>query len=178
MKRRYVWYATAAFLIIAAVVIVQSFQPTQAANGTATVATYSHGTLRVTIPYQAAHAGAGQLIVDVLDPEDGVVGRAERPVDVPEGKGRWQEDLKLTKEIAVDDLAWHRLRYRFTYNHEEAPAIEDTVSVSQMLRTPVLHILGQQSYMTGGPAAVRVIVTDSNNEVIGGRSSLKIALLP
>src|SRR5258705_10281358 len=136
MKRRYVWFATAALLVIVSVVIVQSFQPTQAANSTATVATYSHGTLRVTISYQAAHAGAGQLIVDVLDPEDGVVGRAERPVDVPEGTGSWQEALNLTKEIAVDDLVWHRLRYRFTYSNGKNAPIENTESVSQILRTP------------------------------------------
>jgi hypothetical protein len=41
-----------------------------------------------------------------------------------------------------------------------------------------VHILAQKSYLTGGDAAVRVIVTDSNNEVIGGANSLRIELSP
>ena len=43
---------------------------------------------------------------------------------------------------------------------------------------PVVHILGQQSYLTGGQAAVRVIVTDSKNEPIAGPSSVRIELSP
>src|SRR5262249_51188567 len=48
--------------------------------------------------------------------------------------------------------------------------------ISQILRTPVVHILGQQSYLSGGPAAVRVIVTDSKNEVIAGAGTVRIDL--
>src|SRR5260370_35032301 len=51
-----------------------------------------------------------------------------------------------------------------------------TESISQILRTPVMHVLGQQSYLTGGPAAVRVILTDSKNEAIAGPSSVRIEL--
>ena len=58
-----------------------------------------------------------------------------------------------------------------------ARRIEGTESISQILRTPVIHILGQQSYLTGGQAAVRVIVTDSKNEIIAGRGSVRIELL-
>src|SRR5262249_32793741 len=50
-------------------------------------------------------------------------------------------------------------------------------SVSQIIRTPVVHILGQQSYLTGGQAAVRVIVTDSKNETISGPGAVRIQLL-
>lgn len=39
------------------------------------VATYAHGVLHVTIPYRGAETGSGQLTVEVLDPEDDVVGR-------------------------------------------------------------------------------------------------------
>ncbi len=55
--------------------------------------------------------------------------------------------------------------------------MEGTESISSILRRPVVHILGQQSYITGGQAAVRVIVTDTKDEAIAGRGSVQIELL-
>src|SRR5207249_5111407 len=95
-------------ILFIAIAIHQSFQNTQAADAESSTATYSKGTLHVTIPYQAPDAGAGQLTVEVLDPEDAVVGRAEGYLDVRAGKGQWQENLTLTKAVSVDDLVWHR----------------------------------------------------------------------
>jgi hypothetical protein len=92
------------------------------------------------------------------------------------GQGRWQDQIKLEKPLPLDDLVWHRVRYRFEYDDKQTAALEGTESISQILRTPVIHILGQQSYLTGGAAAVRVIVTDSKNEVIPGRGSVRIEL--
>jgi uncharacterized protein YfaS (alpha-2-macroglobulin family) len=92
------------------------------------------------------------------------------------GQGRWQDQIKLEKALPLDDLVWHRVRYRFEYDDKQTAALEGTESISQILRTPVIHILGQQSYLSGGAAAVRVIVTDSKNEVIPGRGSVRIEL--
>ena len=161
----------AALLVVAAVLMIQAFDT---ANGETAGATYSHGVLHVAIPYRAAHAGAGQLIVEVLDPEDQVLGRTQRNVEVAEGKGRWQEEIKLDKPLPLDDVVWDRMRYRFEYSNGTDIALEGTDSISQILRTPVVHILGQQSYLTGGQAAVRVIVTDSKNEIIVGPGSVRI----
>jgi len=83
-------------------------------------------------------------------------------------KGGGQDQIKLEKALPLDDLVWHRVRYRFEYDDKQTAALEGTESISQILRTPVIHILGQQSYLSGGAAAVRVIVTDSKNEVIPG----------
>ena len=164
-----------ALLALAAIVTVQKFQ---AANGElAASATYARGVLDVTIPYHAAHAGTGQLTVEVLDPEDHVLAHADQSVDVAAGKGRWQENIKLAKPLAIDELVWHRVRYRFEYSDGKTARIEGTESISQILRTPVIHILGQQSYLAGGEAAVRVIVTDSRDEVITGRGSVRIELM-
>ncbi len=160
------------FLTITAFVALQPFQ---ASGGEpAAVATYSHGLLRLTITYRAVRAGAGQLTIEVLDPEDNVLGRVERHVDVARGKGRWQDEIKLEKPLPLDDLVWHRVRYRFEYDDGKTAGLEGTESISQILRTPVVHILGQQSYLAGGAAAVRVIVTDSKNEIIAGRGSVRI----
>jgi hypothetical protein len=162
-------------IVIAAIVTVQKFQ---AASGVATAsATYSHGVLDLTIPYHAAHAGAGQLTVEILDPEDQILGSVDRSLDVAGGKGQWREKIKLAKPLAVDELVWQRVRYRFEYSDGKSPRIDGTESISQILRTPVIHILGQQSYLSGGLAAVRVIVTDSGDEIISGRGSLQIELL-
>jgi len=163
--------------LLAAGIAVVLVEPFQAAKGNTAVVTYTHGVLHVTIPYHAVHSGDGKLTVEVLDPEDKVLGRAETQIAVGEGYGRWQEEIRLDKALAVDDLVWHRVRYRYEYDDQKAAALEGTESISQILRTPVVHILGQQSYLSGGPAAVRVIVTDSKNEVIAGAGTVRIELV-
>jgi uncharacterized protein YfaS (alpha-2-macroglobulin family) len=165
-----------AALVATAGIVVLLVEPFQTAGGKAAVVTYSHGVLHVSIPYHAVHAGDGRLTVEVLDPEDKVLGRAETQVAVGEGYGRWQEDIRLDKALNVDDLVWHRVRYIYEYDDQKAAALGGTDSISQILRTPVVHILGQQSYLSGGPAAVRVIVTDSRNEAITGAGTVRIEL--
>jgi hypothetical protein len=162
-------------IMIAAMVAVQQFQAAGAEPSAS--ATYARGLLSLSLPYEAKHAGAGRLTVELLDPEDYVLSSAKRSVNVVEGKGRWQQEIKLSKPIATDELVWHRVHYRFEYTDDKTANIEGTESISQILRTPVIHILGQQSYLSGGPAAVRVIVTDSKNEIIAGRGSVRIELL-
>jgi len=167
-----------AITVLLATVAFLFFQPDDASGGVpTTTATYSHGALHLTIPYKAARSGAGELALDVLDPEDTILGSARRHLDLAKGPGRWQDEIKLAKPIPVDDLVWHRVRYRFEFDDSNADAIEGTESISQVLRTPVIHILGQQSYLSGGPAATRVIVTDSANEIIPGTGNVHIDLL-
>jgi hypothetical protein len=99
-------------LVLAAGVLVLPFQ---AANEKAAVATYAKGTLHVSVPYRGAHTGTGKLILEVLDPEDQVLGHVERRAVVPEKDGQWEEDIALENSLSLEDLAWHRLRYRFEY---------------------------------------------------------------
>src|ERR1035437_3174837 len=106
------FFFLAALLTIAAALYLRSLEYPQAAPGETAVATYSSGTLRVAIPLHGLHPGAGQLTVEVLDPEDGVLGRAERRVDVASGAGSWREEIPLAKPPSVDDLVWPRVRYR------------------------------------------------------------------
>src|SRR6266566_4906701 len=162
--------------LLAAGIAVVLLEPFQTANGNTAVVTYTRGVLHVTIPYHAVHSGDGKLTVEVLDPEDKVLGRAETQVAIGEGYGRWREDIRLDKALGVDDLVWHRVRYRYVYDDKKAVALEGTESISQILRTPVVHILGQQAYLSGGAAAVRVIVTDSKNEAIAGAGTVRIEL--
>ena len=173
--------ATLDILILSAAIMAAAFlsQKTFQAAGDAppTTATYSHGLLRFSIPYHAPRAGAGQLAVEVLDPEDHVLGRVARRIDLAKGDGRWREEIKVAKLLPLEDLMWHRVRYRFEYDDRKAAGWGATHSISQVLRMPVVHILGQTSYLAGGAAAVRVIVTDPNNDVIRGHSTVQIDLL-
>src|SRR5690348_1200001 len=109
------WLFCLAAVLIVSLATMQSFQKTHAADGESAIVTYSHSTVRATVPYNAPHAGSGKLVLEVLNPEDEVLGRSERVLEIAEGKGSWQADVKLAKAPAIDDLAWHRLRYRFTY---------------------------------------------------------------
>lgn len=120
-------------LIVTTAVMLQSLPNTEAANGDATAATYSKGSLRLTIPYQAPHAGDGQLTVELLNPEDKVLAHLERPVAVDAGRARWHEELKLEEPLAIEDLVWHRLRYRFTYSNSKDAAVAGAESLSQIL---------------------------------------------
>jgi hypothetical protein len=171
------FFFVAALSTIAAALILQSLDNAQAAPGDRAVATYTGGTLRVAIAFHGLHPGAGELTVEVLDPEDGVLGRAQRHVDVAGAAGSWREEIPLAKTPSLDDLVWHRVRYRFIYADQKDAAAEGTESISEILRTPVVHILGQQSYLTGGAAAVRVIVTDSKNAVVAGNGTVRIELM-
>jgi hypothetical protein len=66
-------------------------------------ATYSHGVLRVAIPYRAAQAGAGRLTVEALDPENHVIGRTEKTLEVVKGASRFRAEMKLDKAVPLDN---------------------------------------------------------------------------
>jgi hypothetical protein len=170
---RLFWIAA---VLAACGIVILLVEPFNTAGGNTAVVTYTRGVLHVSIPYHAVHTGDGKLTVEVLDPEDKVLGRAETQVTIDKGYGRWQEEIRLDKALGVDDLVWHRVRYRYEYEGGKAAVLEGTESISQILRTPVVHILGQQAYLSGGAAAVRVIVTDSKNEAIAGAGTVRIEL--
>jgi uncharacterized protein YfaS (alpha-2-macroglobulin family) len=172
---RFTLLLVAAFLVVGGFVSQHPFQA--ASNVSSPVATYAQGKLRLTIPYQAMNGGTGRLTVDVLNPEDQAIGHTEQHVRITPGGGQWQSEVTLEKPLAIDDLVWHRVRYRFECDDAKKPDLEGTESISQILSRPVIHILGQQSYIAGAKAAVRVIVTDSNDNAIPGPGSVEIQFL-
>ncbi|HLK64500.1 MAG TPA: MG2 domain-containing protein [Bryobacteraceae bacterium] len=168
----------AALLILVATLALRSYPDTPAARTETMSATYSQGTLHTTIPYHAAHSGPGRLTVDVLNPEDTAVGHVDHMVGANDGNGWWQEDLKIVPALSTDDLVWHRLRYRFTYTDGKDAPMEETESISRILLTPAIRVIGQQSYLAGSPAAMRLIVSDSHDRPIAGTSTVRIELAP
>ncbi len=132
---------------------------------------------RLRIPYRAPQTGEGSLLVEVLDPEDRPVVSIAGHADANAGQGFWTRELVLPKNLPFDDLVWHRLRYRFTYANEKVGSIESVTSISRILRLPVVHVLGQQSYLSGGAAAVRLIVNEADNETPVTSGSVQIELI-
>jgi uncharacterized protein YfaS (alpha-2-macroglobulin family) len=139
-------------------------------------ATYVRGVLRAAIPYHASRAGAGLLTLEVVNPEDEILARSERRTSVPAGAGVWRDDLRLTRPLATGELAWHRLRYQFAYDAAGTAPVHGVEAISDILRMPELRIVGQQTWLSGAPAAVRVVVSDSRNDPIPGAGSVRIAL--
>jgi hypothetical protein len=172
---RFTLLLVAAFLTMFGFVSEHTFQA--ASHVSSPVATYSQGRLRLTIPYQALHPGAGRFTVEVLNPEDQAIGHNEHQVRITARQGQLQSEVRLEKPLAIADLVWHRVRYRFEYDDAKKPDLEGTESISQILSRPVVHVLGQQSYIAGARAAARVIVTDSRDTAIPGRGSVEIQLL-
>jgi uncharacterized protein YfaS (alpha-2-macroglobulin family) len=146
-----------------------------AARAQSLSATLLRDTLTVTVPYHDLHHGTGRLTVEILDPDDKILGHSEHTVSA-NPDGQWQQQVTPSAPLVFNDLIWERLRTRFVYNGETTAAFTDTVSISEILRRPVLHILGQSTYLTGGKAALRILVTDAANQPIGG-GSVRIELL-
>ncbi len=145
-------------------------------HGQSISAIYTHSELSLTIPYHSTRTGPGTLTVELLNPEDKLLGRTERDLETRSGDSAWNIAVSSAEPISFDDLVWERVRYRYVYTGETAPAFEAVRSVSEILRRPVVRILGQSAYLAGGDAAVRLLVSDSENRAIAGESTLRIEL--
>ena len=116
-------------------------------------------------------------MTEILDPEDQVLGRTEQKVNIGKDDGSWQQVITPDKAISFDDLIWQRLRYRFEYDDNKLATIEGIESISQILRRPVVRIIGQTQYLAGSVAAVRVIVSEANNNDVAENGSVRIELI-
>ena len=67
-------------------------------------ATYSRGNVSVTIPYHSTREGHGRLIVEILDPEDHVLGCTERGVDIAKVDDAWTQVITAETPIPFDDI--------------------------------------------------------------------------
>jgi len=171
MKKALLFIATT---LIAAGFLALVVSQAQSKEG-ALSATFLHGVLHVSIPYDAPRSGDGDLMVEVLDPEDRAVARFDRNIHATAARGFQEQDLPVS--LPVEDLVWHRLRYRFIYQGDRAASLNGITSISRILRRPLVHVLDQQSYITGGPAAVRLVVTEAGNETPVTSGAVRIDLL-
>ena len=155
----------------------RAYAPFIGAGAPSSAATFTHGVLSVAIPYHGARPGSGRLVAEIVDPEEHVLGRAERPVEIAEGDGSWQQSITPAKPIAFEDLVWQRVRYRFEYSDKAIPPITGVESISSILRRPVVRILGQTEFLAGSDAAVRILVSDAGNQDAALTGTVRAELL-
>ena len=165
------------WLVLLLVVIAGAYAPFSQAGAGSPVATLTHGAVSVAIPYHGARPGSGRLIFEIVDPEEHVLGRAERPAEIGKGDGSWQQSIIPAKPIAFEDLVWQRVRYRFEYGDKQIPAIAGVESISRILRRPLVHLIGQTEYLAGSDAAIRVLVSDAGHEDAALTGNVRAELL-
>ena len=143
-------------------------------------AVYFQNSLSLSVPYQAAHSGEAELTLELLSPEDRVLGQVKHRTRVAEGSAVWNATMMLREPMTLDELIWQRLRYTLRYKNQSTPDLEEIRSMSEILERPVLRVLGQRSYIAGAQAAMRVIVASSRageTTVTVRRGTVKIELL-
>ncbi len=178
MKRSFAVFAGGfPALIAGSLALVTALSPAQSKEGPVS-ATYLHGVLHISIPSDAPRSGEGNLILEVLDPEDHAIARVDRNIYATAGHTWPEQDLTIPRSLAVDDLVWHRLNYRFTYQGDHDAALHGTAAISQILRRPAVHVLAQKSYISGAPAAVRLVVIEAGSDTPVISGDARIELLP
>jgi hypothetical protein len=143
-------------------------------------AVYFRDALAFSVPYEAAHSGEAELKLELLSPEDQVLGEVKRHKRVTEGSAVWNARMVLGERMTLDELVWQRVRFTLRYENQTSPDLEEIRSVSEILERPVLRVLGQRSYIAGAPAAMRVIVTGSSageTALMVKRGTVRIELL-
>jgi uncharacterized protein YfaS (alpha-2-macroglobulin family) len=143
-------------------------------------AVYFRDALAFSVPYEAAHRGEAELKLELLSPEDHVLGEVKRHKRVTEGSAVWDARMVLGERMTLDELVWQRVRFTLRYENQTSPDLEEIRSLSEILERPVLRVLGQRSYIAGAPAAMRVIVTGSSageTALMVKRGTVRIELL-
>jgi hypothetical protein len=143
-------------------------------------AVYFRNALAFSVPYDAPHSGEAELKLELLSPEDHVLGEVTRHKRLTEGIAVWNARMVLGERMTLDELVWQRMRFTLRYENQTSPDLEEIRSLSEILERPVLRVLGQRSYIAEAPAAMRVIVTGSSageTALVIKRGTVRIELL-
>jgi uncharacterized protein YfaS (alpha-2-macroglobulin family) len=130
-------------------------------------AVYRNGQLELNVPYDAAARGH-VLSLEILDPNDKPIARLTRPA--PPAGGPWKATIQIDKNEALEDLAWKRLKI-------DTGDVSRVVSLSEILRVPVVRVFAQRAYAAGSSASARIITSDSRtgNPLPGSRIRIALA---
>jgi hypothetical protein len=152
------------FLAFASVLFVVCIAQSHAQSTTEHLAaTYQRGHLSLALTHSSMRPGSGLLTAEILAPEGNVLGRAERRIEVHSDHEALRLAIMPDKLISYEEIPWQRVHYRFIYDGDEKAFIDDLESTSEILRRPVVRVLGQSEYMAGSRAAIRVIVIDDKS---------------
>ena len=118
-------------------------------------AVYRSGALELNIPLESSPVNGGAFSAEILDPNDKLVAKAVRSFSSSD-KRAVRVTIPLEKSIAIEDVAWDRLKLNLGDSSR-------TVSISEILHVPVVRIFAQRAYAAGSPASIRVITADSKS---------------
>ena len=160
------------FIAVALAALLYTGAPrdTVFAYGDSPGATYLDGKLRVSVPYDDAVARSGALRVEILAPDDKLIAEATKTVAPSRGAAAWDVSFEVDKNIPLEDLVWHRLRIGTGHDAK-------VVSLSEILRLPVVRVLAQRAYAAGSRASVRVVAVDSKTGAPLRDSRIKLDLV-
>ncbi|HEV8483043.1 MAG TPA: MG2 domain-containing protein, partial [Blastocatellia bacterium] len=133
-------------------------------------AIYRNSSLEVSIPYNAELTRSGSFTLEIVDPGDSVIAQQHKPVSTSRDSGPWRATISLDKKVALEDLAWDRLKI-------SAGEESTIVSLSEILHLPVVKIFAQSSYAAGSAASARIITVDSKSTNPLRGSLLKVELI-
>ena len=117
-------------------------------------AVYRDGALHVTVPFDGRTSRPAKLDLEVLDPNDKPVAHRTGIFAAGRGRSSWNVIVPVGKAVSLEDLAWHRLKI-------DAGNRSKIVSISEILRLPVVRLFAQRSYAAGSHASARIIATNS-----------------
>lgn len=155
---------------LAALIYTSAPRDTVFASGDSLGATYLDGKLRVSVPYDDATARSGALRVEILAPDDKLVAEATKTVAPSRGAAAWDVSFDVDKSIPLEDLVWHRVRIGTGHGAK-------VVSLSEILRLPVVRLLAQRAYAAGSRASARVVAVDSKTGAPLRDSRIKLDLV-
>jgi uncharacterized protein YfaS (alpha-2-macroglobulin family) len=150
------WYRpTLVITCVAIATFIVSFAPSTEvfADDNELAAVYRSGSLEINVPGEPTAANSRTLTIEIVDPNDRLVAKAIRQVSSSESHAL-KVAIPLDKGLALEDLAWDRVKI----TNGESSKI---VSLSEILRLPVVRLFAQRAYASGSSAAVRVITADS-----------------
>jgi uncharacterized protein YfaS (alpha-2-macroglobulin family) len=129
-------------------------------------AVYRNGQLELNVPYEVA-ARNQALSLEILDPRDKTI---SKPLSASKDNRSWKVTIPVGKDVALEDLAWDRLKI----NTNDGPKI---VSLSEILRVPIVRVFAQRAYAAGSSASARIITIDSKTGDPLAGSRVRIALV-
>jgi uncharacterized protein YfaS (alpha-2-macroglobulin family) len=131
-------------------------------------AVFRNGSLEVNVPFDEGLSRNRALSLEIVDANDKLVAKVVRSVSPSESRGA-RVTIPLDRSVAIEDLAWDRLRIN-------AGDSSKTVSLSEILRVPVVRIFAQRAYAAGSTASVRIITADSKagNPLRGSQIRLEL----
>jgi uncharacterized protein YfaS (alpha-2-macroglobulin family) len=114
-------------------------------------AVYRNGAIEVVVPNNEGLVSNHAFNLEIFDPNDKLIAKAVRYASSDRAS---RVTVPLDRSVALEDLAWDRLKI----NAGDSSRI---VSLSEILRVPVVRLFAQRAYAAGSTASVRIITTDS-----------------